>query len=164
MRRDDILALLDFNYWANRQILAAAAQLPTEAFTAPVAYTYRNLRGTLVHTLDVELSWRRRLRGEPRDVWDQSLADVDYSTAAELAAQWADDEVEMRAWLQSLNDDDLAAVVELGNDDRFPLWYYLVHIVTHGTQQRRDAALIIENAGHTPPELDFLYYADSLAG
>jgi uncharacterized damage-inducible protein DinB len=164
MRRDDILALLDFNYWANRQILAAAAQLPTEAFTAPVAYTYRNLRGTLVHTLDVELSWRRRLRGEPREVWDQSLVDDDYPTLADLAAQWADDEVQMRAWLQSLSDDDLAAVVDLGNDDRFPLWYYLVHIVTHGVQQRRDAALIIENAGHTPPEIDFLYYADTLAG
>ena len=164
MRRADILALFDFTYWADRQILAAAADLPTDQFTAPVAFTYRDLRGTLVHTLDVELSWRHRLRGEPREVWDQSLADVDYPTVAELAARWAADEALMRAWLESLSDDDLLAVVDLGNADRFPLWYYLIHVVTHSAQQRRDAALIIEKAGSAPPELDFLYYADSLAG
>ena|SRR6188474_30164 len=164
MRRADILTLFDFTYWANRQILAAAADLPTEVFTAPAAFTYRNLRGTLVHTLDVELSWRRRLRGEPREVWDRSLADADYATVTELAAQWAADEALMRPWLETLTDDELADVVDLGNADRFPLWYYLVHVVTHGTHQRRDAALIVERAGNTPPELDFLYYADSLAG
>ena len=164
MRRIDITALFDFTYWANRQILAAASDLPAEAFTAPVGFTYRNLRGTLVHTLDVELSWRRRLRGEPREVWDQSLADADYATVAPLAAEWAGDEAQMRAWLQSLRDDDLAAIVDLGNADRFPLWYYLMHVATHSTQQRRDAALILENLGHSPPDLEFLYYADSLSG
>ena len=110
------------------------------------------------------MSWRRRLRGEPREVWDQSLADADYATVAELAVQWAAAGILMRAWLESLSDDDLLAVVDLGNADRLPLWYYLVHVVTHSMQQRRDAALIIEKAGSAPPELDFLYYADSLAG
>ena len=65
MRVVDIQSLFDFTYWANRQILEAAAALPDDDFTRPVSITYRNLRGTLVHTLDVEMSWRRRLRGEP---------------------------------------------------------------------------------------------------
>ena len=164
MRRDDTLALFDFTYWANREILAAAADLPTAVFTAPASFTYRNLRGTLVHALDVELSWRRRLRGESPEVWDQSLVDGDYPSAAPLAEHWTGDEAEMRTWLQSLSDDDLAATVDLGNADRFPLWYYLMHVVTHSAQQRRDAALIIEAAGKAPPEVDFLYYADSLTG
>jgi hypothetical protein len=63
-----------------------------------------------------------------------------------------------------LSDDDLAAAVDLGSADRFPLWYYLMHVVTHSAQQRRDAALIMEKAGTAAPEIDFLYYADSLAG
>ncbi|MDP9271207.1 MAG: hypothetical protein M3P14_09610 [Chloroflexota bacterium] len=97
-------------------------------------------------------------------MWDRSLADDDYPTVTQLAEHWARDEAEMRAWLESLTDDDLAAVADLGNADRFPLWYYLVHIVTHSEQQRRDAAIILVNLGHTPPELEFLYYADSLTG
>jgi uncharacterized damage-inducible protein DinB len=164
MRTTDIQALFDFTYWADRQVLDAAATIPTEDFVRPISITYRNLRDTLVHTLDVELSWRRRLRGEPKDAWDVSLAVDRYPTVAELRKHWSRDEAEMRTWLASLSDDDLATVVDLGNTDRFPLWYYLVHIVTHSEQQRRDAQIILAHLGHEPPDLEFLYYADSLAG
>jgi uncharacterized damage-inducible protein DinB len=163
MRTIDIEALFDFTYWANRQILDAAAAIPVEEFVQPVSITYRDLRATLVHTLDVEMSWRRRLRGEPKEVWDASLSVDDYPTVAALAAHWARDETEMRAWIESLSDADLTAIQDLGNTDQFPLWYYLVHIVTHSEQQRRDAQLILRHFGHEPPDLEFLYYADSLA-
>lgn len=163
MRTTDIQTLFDFTYWANRQVLGAVAALPADDFARPLSITYRNLRGTLVHTLDVELSWRRRLRGEPKEAWDVSLAVDDYPTVDTLAEHWSRDEAEMRAWLGSLSDDDLVAIQNLGNADRFPLWYYLVHIVTHSEQQRRDVQIILENLGHLPPDLEFLYYADSLA-
>ena len=163
MRAEDVRALFDFTYWANRQVLAAAAALPDEAFVRPIDFTYRNLQGTLVHTLDVERSWRSRLRGEPKGVWDAALPVDDYPTAAALQDAWSRDEAEMRSWLNGLTDDDLGAVIDLGNADRFPLWFYLVHIVTHSEQQRRDAQLILEHLGHPPPDLEFLYYADSLA-
>jgi uncharacterized damage-inducible protein DinB len=163
MRSVDIQALFDFTYWADRQILQAAVALPAEDFTRPVAITYRNLRGTLVHTLDVEMSWRRRLRGEPKEVWDASLSVDNFPAADVLADFWARDEAEMRAWLESLGDEALTAIADLGTPDRFPLWYYLVHIVTHSEQQRRDAQIILAHLGHEPPDLEFLYYADSLA-
>jgi len=162
MRGVDVRSLFDFTYWADRQLLQVTAAIPVEAFTAPITFTYRNLRGTLVHALDVEMSWRRRLRGEPREIWDASLSADDFPTAEALAEHWARDEAEMRAWLTSLTDDDLLAIQDLGNADRFPLWYYLIHIVTHSEQQRRDAQLILRHLGHEPPDLEFLYYADSL--
>ena len=162
MRTVDVEALIDFTYWADRQILQAATALPVEDFTRSITITYRDLRGTLVHTLDVELSWRRRLRGEPKEIWDTSLSVDDYPTADVLAEHWARDEIETRDWLASLTDEDLGAIQDLGDGDRFPLWYYLVHIVTHSEQQRRDAQLILRHLGHEPPDLEFLYYADSL--
>ena len=162
MRTSDIRALFDFTYWADRQVLAAAAALHDTDFVRPISFTYRNLHGTLVHTLDVERSWRSRLRGEPKDTWDASLSVDDYPTVVALQDAWARDEVEMRSWLSDLTDEDLAAVVDLGTADRFPLWYYLVHIVTHSEQQRRDAQLILEHLGLPPPDLEFLYFADSL--
>jgi uncharacterized damage-inducible protein DinB len=69
----------------------------------------------------------------------------------------------MRAWIGGLDDEALVAIQDLGDGDRFPLWYYLFHIVTHSEQQRRDAQLILRHLGHEPPDLEFLYYADSLA-
>ena len=74
MRTVDIEALFDFTYWADRMVLEASSVLPAESFSRAVSMTYRDLRGTLVHTLDVEMSWRRRLQGGPRAVWDASLA------------------------------------------------------------------------------------------
>ncbi|MBA3728034.1 MAG: DinB family protein [Actinobacteria bacterium] len=162
MRKPEVVVLFAYNYWANRQIVAAAGELPAEKFTTPSTLTYRDLRGTLVHTLDVEKSWRLRLRGEKQEVWDTSLAYEDYPTTQELAADWQGDEEEMRAWLDELTDEELDGVVDLGPKDRFPLWCFLVHIVTHSAQQRRDAALLLETLGVTPPELEFLYYTDWL--
>ena len=162
MRKAEISVLFDYNYWANRQILASAAELSEEQFTAHSSVTWRNVRGTLVHTLDVERSWRGRIRGEPPERWDTSLPEADYPTVAALAEHWKRDEAEMRAWLQGLDDEMLTTVVDLGEKDRFPLWYFLVHIITHSAQQRRDAAILLTNAGHAPPEIEFLNYADSL--
>ena len=162
MRRDDVLALFGYNWWANRQILATAGSAPADVFTAPSGITWRNVRGTMVHTLDVERSWRGRVRGEPRESWDVELPEEEFPTVAELAERWARDEAETRSWLEGLSDDDLEAIVDLGGKDRFPLWYFLLHVITHSAQQRRDVVVLLTNAGHPPPEIEFLNYADSL--
>lgn len=161
MRHAELLALFDYNYWANRQVLAAAAQLPEEELTRPASFTWRNLLDTLVLTLDVERSWRGRIRGEPQETWSASLTAADFPTFTDLVDRWRRDEEEMRTWIESLDDPELARIVDLGEKDRFPLWYFLLHIVTHSAQQRRDATLHLRRAGREPPELDFLYYADS---
>lgn len=162
MRKADINVLFDYSYWVTRQVLAAAAELSSEDFTAGSDMTWRTLRGTLVHTLDVERSWRGRLRRESPDVWDASLPEEDYPTVDSLVAHWERDEAEMRAWLEGLNDESLTEIVDLGDANRFPLWYFLLHVVTHSTNQRRDAVLLITRAGRDTGELDFLYYADWL--
>jgi uncharacterized damage-inducible protein DinB len=161
VQKADLAQLFDYSYWASRQILRTAEELSPEEFVARSDVTYRNLRGTLVHALDVERSWRRRLRGEPPERWDVELPADDFPTARSLAEAWRDDEAEMRAWLDGLDDETLEGVVDLGPRDRFPLYVFLMHIVTHSAQQRRDAAILLERTGYAAPEIDFLYYADA---
>jgi len=115
----------------------------------------------LVHTLDVEQSWRRRIRGEPRETWDLELDEAGFASVESLEAAWRLDQAEMLAWLDALNQAALDAIVDLGPKDRFPLATFLLHIVTHSAQQRRDVALLLERAGHPPPEIEFLNYADA---
>jgi uncharacterized damage-inducible protein DinB len=162
MRREDFDLLFDYNRWANRQLVHAAGAVPGDVFVAPPTVTYRGLRGTLVHALDVERSWRLRLAGEPREVWDTTLSEDDFPSAAAVAGRWEAEEADRRSWLDTLDDAALDREVDLGPRDRFPLAYFLIHIVTHSAQQRRDVATILEQAGHTPPEIEFLYFADSL--
>lgn len=160
MQKSDVLTLFDYSYWANRQILRAAAQLSDEQFSAPTEVTVRNLQDTLVHQFDVEWSWRLRLQGEPPEVWQQQeFVAADFPTVASLAERWETDEREMRAYLESLSNADLEAEAAPG---RYALWYYLMHILQHSAQSRADAASLLTQLGHSPGNLDFLDFADSV--
>jgi uncharacterized damage-inducible protein DinB len=105
MRQTDILELADFNYWANRKLLAACEQLTPDQWTSTRTNGNRTLRGTLVHALDTEWSWRLRLQ-DP-DARGEEMREEDFHTAAGLSEAWATDEGEMRSWLSTLTDEDL---------------------------------------------------------
>jgi uncharacterized damage-inducible protein DinB len=160
VQKDALTTLLDYLYWQTYRVLAAAARVPTERFTDNNAIGTRTLRGALVHALDVELSWRLRLQGEPKSRWDEMLRDEDYPTVASLAEHWKRDEKDMRAWLRSLDDTALVRTMDLGGDNRYPLWHYVLHLIMHGFQQRSEAAVLTTHYGESPGDLDFLDYAD----
>ena len=161
MRRKDLETLFGFSYWMKDRVLECAARLTTAEFQAPSGVTTRDLRATLVHTLDVESSWRARLRGEPEP---KELAVSDYPRASALIDHWRRDEQEMRAWLASLDDETLEGIHDLGPGsapkERFPLWYYMLHIHAHTQQQLSDAAVLLTRMRQSPGNIGFLDYAD----
>ena len=164
MRRKDLETLFGFSYWMKDRVLDCAAKLTTAEFQAPSGVTTRDLRGTLVHTLDVELSWRARLQHRPEEEWKKELATTDYPRASVLIDHWRRDEQEMRAWLATLDDEKLQQIHDLepGSPpkERFPLWYYVLHIHAHTQQQLSDAAVLLTRFRQSPGNIDFLDYAD----
>jgi uncharacterized damage-inducible protein DinB len=161
MRRDDVGILFDYMYWVNHRLLDQAQGVPNEEFLRNSGVTTRNLRATLVHELDVEWSWRESLRGRLTDD-DAELSPDDYPDVASLYEHWLRDEAEMRSWLRSPSDADLAGEVFAPFiDERRPLWVFLLHIVTHAAQQQADAATLLSLADQSPGELTFLEYVSS---
>ncbi len=162
MRPSDLGVLMDYHYWATRRVLSAAASLTDEEFRQTSGGTTRDLRSTLVHALDVEWSWRERLRGPDSETEEAELQLDDFPNVAGLSERWARDESEMRAWIDGLSDEELAAPPHIRAEIGAPLWFFVMHILTHGTLQRADAAVLLTQAGHSPGDLDFLDFADSL--
>jgi uncharacterized damage-inducible protein DinB len=160
VRHAEIATLFDYNYWAHRRVLATAARLTDAQFTLRSVIVGRDLRATLVHTLDVECSWRRRLQRRPEQEWKKTLAVTDYLNLASLADHWQRDEAEMRAWIATLDDQALARAADLDPREQYPVWYYLVHLVTHSQQHRAESAQLLTQLGRSPGDLDFLDYAD----
>ena len=67
----------------------------------------------------------------------------------------------MRRWLASLTDEELAAPPPREANQSFPLWYYLVHVVSHGIQELEEAVVLVGPSGRAPRDLGFLDYADT---
>jgi uncharacterized damage-inducible protein DinB len=158
MHLRDILTLYDYNWWANRQILAKASGLPLARLVAPVAFPHTTLRGTLVHALSAEWIWRMRCaeRVSPTAM----LTEADLPSLEAIETRWIEEANAMRAYLATLDDDDLNQPVRYartgGTHSENILWHLLIHLVNHGTQHRAEAAAILSGFGHSPGDLDFV--------
>ncbi len=155
MRADDIRLLFDYSYGATGRILSAAGRLTSEEFTwVPPIGGGASVRDILVHTLDAEWGWRSHLSHDGSD-GSPELIPADFPDIPTLAAAWSADEVMMREWLATLDDQAMDAP-ESGRGR--PLWVCLAHVVNHGTQHRSEAAMILTHLGQSPGELDFTFF------
>jgi uncharacterized damage-inducible protein DinB len=165
MTTAEAIELFEYLYWARDRVLDAAAGLTESEFVASETVTNRDLRATLVHELDVQWSWRERLRGVPSGVWGElgELKADDYPSLESVAEHWRRDEAEMRAWLGGMADAELVAPPP-NEKPPFPLSYYVLHLVSHGIQQFSEAAVLLTRAGHSPGDIGFLEFADPRDG
>jgi uncharacterized damage-inducible protein DinB len=160
MRLNDLLLLWDYTYWANGRILSVAERLtPEQYIDEPPLGGSRSLRDTLVHALNAEQGWRQGMQGTPRaevtGYTTEQLPDV-----ATLRAAWAESEAAMRVWLDQLDDLALADEAIFG----CPLWQIMAHVVNHDMQHRTEAAMLLTHCGHSPGDLDLLFYLEERAG
>lgn len=159
MDLQDILIIYDYNYWANKRILAASANVPPEQFAAPAAFPYGGLRGTLLHILDTEWGWRALFESVNSAL---ELPETEFPTVFTFEARWQEEELAMRAYLANLDNEDLGSHLRYTTDtgiqrDRI-LWHCLLHVVNHGTQHRSEAAALLTEYGHSPGDLDFTVF------
>ncbi len=162
MQPSEIALIFDHLYWVRDRILAAADG-PGVTWPGTDPAGLRGLRATLVHELDVQWSWRRRLSSAnptefpPEDV---ELVPDDFPSVASIREGWTGDELEMRAWLGGMTAASLGGPCAAEESRTHPLWWHLQHIYTHGLQQFSDAARLLSLDGHSPGELDFLEFIE----
>jgi len=158
VRSAEIRALFEYLYWIRDRVLGAADAAGPDALRSARPGASRDLRATLVHELDVEASWRGRLSGSE----ETDLDPADYPTIDAIAEHWQRDEAEMKRWLATLTDEELAAPPPREANQSHPLWFYLVHVVSHGIQELEEAVVLLGPSGLAPRDLGFLDYADTI--
>jgi uncharacterized damage-inducible protein DinB len=159
MNIHDIQLIYDYNYWANKRILASAANVSQEQFDAHASFPYGGLHGTLLHILDTEWGWRALFQSIDSAT---DLKEADFPTLAALEVYWREEETAMRAYLSSLSNADMESHLLYTTDtgikrDRI-LWHCLLHVVNHGTQHRSEAAALLTEYGQSPGDLDFTVF------
>lgn len=160
MNTNDIRTLFDYNFWARARIMRSALQVSPEQFIAANTSSYGSLRGTLVHNLQSELIWRKRLQVEQPPF---SLpAQTDFPDPHRLEEYWSADEALTRSFIMGLTQSDLDKVFEYKNSKgvvfRNVTWGILVHMVNHGTQHRSEAAAMLTDFHYSPGDIDLIVY------
>jgi uncharacterized damage-inducible protein DinB len=156
--------LFDYLYWVRDRVLDTAAGLGAAFVETPVVGT-RDLRATLAHEIDVEMSWRGRLRGEPPAAWgpEAEVKPEHVPTLEAVRERWATEESAMRLWLASLLPADLEAPVHANNLEGYSLAIYLLHVAEHGVMELAGAAAILAAVGRSTGDLGVLDALDDLA-
>jgi len=163
MNKQDITLLYKYNHWANAKILDKAAEVSHDQFVATATFPHGGLRGTLVHTLFAEWIWRHRWEGKSPVV---ILKPEDFSNFESLRARWADEEKLLMSFVENTTDEKLNSYFFYKATNGTPyervLWQTMLHLVNHGTQHRSEAAALLTNFGHSPGDIDFVYFLSEM--
>lgn len=156
-----LLKMFGYNAFANAKVLEIAASLSDEELDAPTNYAHGSIRGSLAHLLRVQWSWRTVTETHLPPASPPTISGT--SSIAELNA-FAQAEAEaISAWLAAQSDSDLTIPFpsKYGDQD-FEIipWHALAQTLFHSMQHRSEIALWLTKQGHSPGDLDFIYYTD----
>lgn len=159
MQADDIRMLFDYSYWGMDRLFAELEKLTPVEFTAQAEVPHISLQALLGHALTAERRQRAWWQGDPQ-AWQRIPGDAPASPA-ELRESWEENEREMRAFLAALTDADMPRRVSLEPRRRgsLPLSLLMQHLTNHTIQHRTEAAVVLTRAGHSPGDLDLMFYA-----
>lgn len=162
--------LFDYNRWANRRVLDAAAKVPEDAyfFAAAPGLSFGNLHATLVHILVAEVVWLARWQGgvPPEALKDARIAGEiaghTIPTFEAVKALWREEETKQDVYLAGITDADIVREVsyrnQYGEANDEPLDQLMAHLINHGTQFRAEAAVRLTQLGCSPGDLDLIVY------
>ena len=159
MSPEEMRVLYDFNAWANRRSLSAAAALTPEQFTKPMGNSFSSVRDTLAHIFGAEWIWLERFQGRS----PSSLPNTaQYSDVASLGDRWGEFEPRLLNFVRGLTQSDLDRVLEY-KTLKFgvycnPLWQSMQHVVNHGTYHRGQVTTLLRQLGAQPMLTDLMHF------
>ena len=154
----DIETLYDYGEWANKKLFDVISRISPEQFTQSVAGSYGSIRNTLVHAMSTEWGWLDRCGGPKRG---PALKAADYPTVESVIVTWSKVGRDVRDFLSTLKDEDLARNMEYVNENgkrSMPIGEMMHHGANHAVHHRGQVALMLRMLGYTPGNFDILFY------
>lgn len=157
MTADRFREHLQYNEWAGKRIVEAAALLAPEEFNRDFGTAHSSVSGTLGHLFSTDRLWLARLQQAPSP--DPAIREEDRAIE-NMVHQWPELWAKWNVWAEGLSDAKLEEAVPYrdmkGAAWQQPLWQLLLHIVNHGTHHRGQVAGFLRSMGHAPPVLDLV--------
>lgn len=160
-----LLKMFGYNAFANANVLEIASSLTDEELDAPTNYALGSIRGTLAHLLRVQWSWRTATETHLPPTSAPPISGT--SSIAEMKAFGRAEAEAISAWVSTQSDAELATPFPAKyGEQEFEIlpWQAFVQMLFHSMQHRSEIALWLTEKGHSPGDLDFIYYTDPSMG
>ena len=159
MTPQEMRILYDYNAWANRRSIEAAAALTEDKFVQPMGSSFGSVRDTLAHIWGAEWIWLERFQGRS----PSSLPDTtQFQDMASLRERWDELEARLLSFVRGLAQADLDRVFEYKSLKfgvyRNPLWESMQHLVNHGTYHRGQVTTLLRQLGAQPIATDLMHF------
>ena len=161
--KETIRSTVGYHFWANERIKNKAAELVLanpDAYTEDMGIGHGSLHTTLAHMLRAEYVWLGLIKAGTAPQIGFVLAE--HQTLEALEKVWKKVEVEYLQYLDRIEDEAFEEIVNTADQNGIitpiPRWRMLQHVLYHSAQHRAEAALILTHLGHSPGDLDFIYY------
>jgi uncharacterized damage-inducible protein DinB len=159
MSPEDMRQLYDYNAWANRRAMEAAAALTPEQFTKPLGSSFSSVRDTLAHIYGAEWIWLERFQGRS----PASLPDVSqFANLVSLRERWLEQEARLLGFARGLTQADLDRAMEYKTLKfgvyRNSLCQSMQHLINHGTYHRGQVTTLLRQLGAQPILTDLMHF------
>lgn len=164
MFADALRRLYRYNTWATGRVLDAAERLTPEQLHAPGQAGHGSVRDTLLHVLATHHGWLQWWDGSltAEEAYNLHQDPAEFPDVAALRQFLARIDAQTWAFVSGLEGDEPGRVYawELPDGRRWELslWGMLLHIVNHSTQHRAEVAAMLTGLGHSPGDLDLIFY------
>ncbi len=149
--------LFEYNRWGNTCIMGACENLTIEQWGRNLGHSWGSVHGVCTHLFAAEIIWLSRWKGEsPASL----LQPVEFPTFTELQQAWLGVDLEIMAFIDTLNDKRLNEPLTYTNTQgiqrTFPLSYLMLHVADHATHHRGELAAMLATLDVPHPETNIL--------
>jgi len=159
MTLQDVKLLHAYNAWASSRTLEAASALSADDYTRALGTGHGSIHGTLVHMVAAEKRWLSRWVGRPEP---SLVTPAEVQTLDALRTLWESVGYETARFLGTLTDRRLQETVSATTPEGTPftvtLQQSIQHVVDHSSYHRGQAASLMRQLGHTPPQTGMVLF------
>lgn len=153
--------MIDYTYWAHREVWGCIAELSDEQFTRPCDYSIGSLHQQVVHTMGAEWLWLQRMHGVSPDAFFEP---DDFPTREAVRSRWDQVEGGWREFVGGLSDGDLEKPLiytSINGRQRREhlLWEGVAQVINHATDHRAQMLALLHQVGGRTLAQDFIFYA-----
>jgi uncharacterized damage-inducible protein DinB len=156
--QDDVVALFEYDRWANRKALDACRKLTAEQYVAEPVPGWSSVRSTISH---IALATEFNLRALAGDPDDRVPTEADLATVGDVARLLERTYCRFEELRPTLTPERLNTVLTLravGRSFTLSRWAMLRHVVNHSTYHRGQVASKLKRFGIEQPNTDFFWW------